>query len=154
MKYQQNGCKKQSCRFWGLLFDDWEYGCTAGHRWDAKGLPCPFFVEKPGYYKGLHYTKYVDQVKRLKSSGNYDKAEELLLHLIDAVEAEAKAEGCGVAPWYYEQLAIIYRKRKDYQAEVAILERFARQKHAPGAMPPILLDRLVKARKLLTEGSR
>ena len=41
----------------------------------------------------------------------------------------------GVAPWYYEQLAIIYRKRKDYLKEIEVLERFAKQKHAPGASP-------------------
>jgi len=107
--------------------------------------------DKPGYYKGLHYTEYVDEIRRLKANGDYDEAEKLLLCLVDAVEAEAKAEGWGVAPWYYEQLAIIYRKRKDYQAEVAILERFARQRRAPGVKPPVLLERLAKARELLAK---
>jgi pimeloyl-ACP methyl ester carboxylesterase len=48
-------------------------------------------------------------------------------------------------------LAIIHRKRKDYQNEVAILERFANQKHAPGVKPQKLLERLEKARTLLDE---
>jgi len=56
--------------------------------------------------------------------------------------------GFGVARAAYETLAVIYRQRKDETGEVAILERFARQKHAPGALPPNLLDRLarIKAR--------
>ena len=76
----------------------------------------------PGGLK-KHYTKYVDNVKRLKRSGKLEEAEELLLRCVEATEAESMREGLGVAPWYYEQLAIIYRKRKDVAAEVAILER-------------------------------
>ncbi|MGQ0669703.1 MAG: HIRAN domain-containing protein [Actinomycetota bacterium] len=90
----------------------------------------------PGTIDGRHYTAYVEEVRRLRREGNDEEAERLLLRLVDAVEAEARAEGWGVAPWYYEQLAIIYRKRKDHEAEVAILERYAAQPHAPGASPP------------------
>jgi DNA polymerase III subunit epsilon len=39
---------------------------------------------------------------------------------------------------------VIYRQRKDKDGEVAILERFAHQKHAPGATPPKLLERLAR----------
>ena len=54
----------------------------------------------------------------------------------------------GVAPWYYEQLAIIYRKRKGYDSELRILGRFAEQKHGPGIKPAKLLARLEKAKQL------
>ena len=55
-----------------------------------------------------------------------DDAEKLLLALIDATESDSKY---GVAPWYYEKLAIVYRKKKDHKAEIGILERyFAAQK--------------------------
>jgi len=104
--------------------------------------------EEPGYYLGKHYTEYVETVNELKRAGELEKAEQLLLELIKAVESESKAEKFGVAPWYYEQLAIIYRKRKDYSKEIKILERFARQRHAPGASTPKLLERLQKAREL------
>lgn len=57
----------------------------------------------------------------------------------------AQAEGWGVAPWYYEQLAIGYRKRNDIRSEIAVLERFAGQQRAPGATPPQLLERLAEA---------
>ncbi len=77
-----------------------------------------------GNYKGRHYTEWVEEVKELKRSGDTAAAEELLHHLVDAVEAESKAQQFRPAPWYYEQLAILARKRKDYDAEVAILERY------------------------------
>lgn len=56
----------------------------------------------------------------------------MLLELIGAIESESKAEEVGVAPWYYEELAKVYRRMKEYQNEVEILERFAKQMYAPG----------------------
>ncbi|MEJ5248753.1 MAG: hypothetical protein WHS90_13345 [Caldilinea sp.] len=105
--------------------------------------------DKPGYYKGKHYSTYVNEVESLKKNGAIEEAERLLLELVNATEAEAKANKSGVAPWYYEELAKIYRKRKDYKKEIAILERYANQTHAPGVKPAQLLERLGKARKLL-----
>ena len=104
-----------------------------------------------GKYKGMHYTTYVDQIKGLKRSGKLKEAEELLISLLDAVEGEAKATGHGVAPWYYEQVAIIRRKQKRYTEEVEILERYDSQKKAPGAMPDKLAERLDKARILASK---
>lgn len=102
--------------------------------------------EKPGYYQGKHYTDYVDLVKQLKRIGEYDKAEKLLLSLVEAVESESKKENCGVAPWYYEQLAIIYRKQGNLLKEFEILERFSKQKHAPGSKTPTLIERFESVR--------
>lgn len=96
-----------------------------------------------------HYTTYVDDVKRLKREGDTDGAERLLLALVDVIEMESRATGQGVAPWYYDELAILYRARKDYTQEVAVLERFQRQLHARGVRPQQLAERLEKARKLL-----
>jgi len=103
--------------------------------------------DKPGFYNGKHYTRYVDEVKSLMRDNRLDDAERLLIELVNATEAEARSGGFGVAPWYYERLAVLYRKKKDIEAEIAILERFARQKHAPGAKPPKLLPRLEKLKK-------
>lgn len=101
-----------------------------------------------GTLRGKHYTDYAEEVRVLRRYDHDDTAEGLLLELLDVIEAEATVKGWGVAPWYYEQLAIIYRKRKDYAAEVKTLERFANVPHAPGASPPKLLERLEKARAL------
>jgi hypothetical protein len=102
-----------------------------------------------GFVRGRYYAEYVEDVKALRRSGRETEAERLLLELIDATEAEARANRWGVAPWYYEQLAISYRKRKDPQSEVDILERYARQMHAGGVMPPELIARLGKAKARL-----
>jgi hypothetical protein len=97
--------------------------------------------DKPGFYNGKHFTEYVEEVKSLTRENRLDDAEKLLLALISATESDSMF---GVAPWYYEKLAIIYRKKKDLNAEIGILERFARQKHAAGVKPPKLLARLEK----------
>ena len=102
-----------------------------------------------GYYKGRHFTTYVNEVKSLKNSGKIEEVEMLLLELVVATEAEDKKDKRGVAPWYYEELAKIYRKQKDYAKEVSILERFSVQRHAAGATPPKLIERLAKAKELL-----
>lgn len=105
--------------------------------------------DRPGYVRGRQYTTYVENVQNLKRQSKFEDAEKLLLELICATETESKAEKTGVAPWYYEELAKIYRKQKDYQKEVEILKRFAKQKHARGVKPNQLLDRLEKAKALL-----
>jgi hypothetical protein len=101
-------------------------------------------MDKSGFYKGKHYTKYVDDVKYLIKENNLDDAEKLLIELVNATENESKYNNYGVAPWYYERLAIIYKKKKDMKSEIEILERFAKQKHAPGVKPLKLLVRLEK----------
>ena len=76
---------------------------------------------------GQHYSCYVDQVKFFDQHKDYEKAIELLLQLIAVIESEAKESGRPVATWYYEKLAIIYRKLRRYEDEVAILERYEKQ---------------------------
>jgi hypothetical protein len=95
----------------------------------------------------------VENIRSLKRAGHYDEAIIILLQMVEEFEKENKIRKEGVAPWYYEELAIIYRKKKEYEKEVAILERFATQKHARGVGPKKLLERLEKA-KLLLENSR
>lgn len=103
-----------------------------------------------GWYKGRHYTTYVKEVTALLREEDDRKAEHLLLELVGAVEREARSTGYGVPPWYYEHLAIIYRKRKDYRSEVGILERYRKHKAAAGVGPSKLAARLTKARAMLT----
>jgi hypothetical protein len=101
-------------------------------------------TEKSGFVDGRHYTAYVEDVRTLKRSGQLEKAIALLLRLVDATEAEAGAKRWGVAPWYYEQLAILYAKTKQLDAEIKILERYAAQRKAPGAGLSKLAERLAK----------
>ncbi|HEY3321215.1 MAG TPA: hypothetical protein VGP72_12165 [Planctomycetota bacterium] len=96
-------------------------------------------MEKPGYYKGKHYTEYVDEVARLQSESRDAEAEQLLLALIDATEAEDRVNQWGVAPWYYNSLAGLYEVNDRRQDAITVLERFARQRHARGCQPAELL---------------
>ena len=104
----------------------------------------------PGSYNGRHYTDYVEDVKQLKREKRHNEAIELLRNLIEAVENELKVAGedWGVAPWYYEQLAIIFRKEGQYDSEVKILERYMDSPKALGVGPKKLAERLEKARKI------
>ncbi|WP_271672997.1 exonuclease domain-containing protein [Bradyrhizobium sp. CCBAU 51627] len=88
----------------------------------------------------------VERVKALKRTGEYAEALSLLLTEIDSQERVSLEKNWGVAPWYYEQAAIIYRKLDDLNAEISILERFMAQRHAPGVGPGELALRLQKAR--------
>ena len=80
--------------------------------------------------------------------GHDGAAMTLLYELVDATEAEAQEAGWGVAPWYYERLAILYRRNDRLDDEIAILERYAAQRKAPGAMPAKMAERLLRAREL------
>jgi hypothetical protein len=104
-------------------------------------------IKKPGYYNGRHYSTYVEEIRDLKRSADDTKLEALLSALVDATEAEDQTQQQGVAPAYYEELAILYRKRHDVTSERAILERFAAQRHAPGVTPAKLLERLAKVQQ-------
>lgn len=100
-------------------------------------------------YKGKHFTSYLGEVIELKRSGNQEDLEFLLLRLIEATERGDQISHQGVALWYYEELAKLYRKQKEYKKEVEILNRFAWKRHAPGVKPNELLIRLKKAKLLL-----
>ncbi len=102
---------------------------------------------------GVHYSKYTGQVQQLKQEQRYDEAIALLLTLVAETEKEAMREKFGVAPWYYEQLAIVYRKTRRLDDEIQILERYESQAKAPGGSSEKLAERLKKARENLEEHS-
>ena len=103
-------------------------------------------IREAGSINGIHFSDHTALVQKLKRERRHDEAITLLLNLIDSTEAESKVPGfeSGVAPWYYEQLAIIYRKDGRLADEVAILKRYAAQSKAPGAGPAKLAARLSK----------
>ena len=105
--------------------------------------------DTPGYINGAHFTEYVGTINGLKRGQRTSDAIELLLKCVDATEAEDRLERMGVAPFYYEQLAVLFRKEKRLSDEVAVLERYARQRKAPGSLPAKLAVRLERAKDLL-----
>jgi hypothetical protein len=103
----------------------------------------------------------LERLKQLKRDGDLDAARVLALDLVDRAEGLAREEatvkdGVIFAPapaWgYTKEAAIVLRKLKDYDAEVAILERY--EKAARGASneytvgDELIDDRLPKARAL------
>jgi len=88
----------------------------------------------------------VESVKSAKREGRLYDACRLLLEEVDRQEVESRQTGLGVAPWYYEQLAIVYWKLGKHDDELAVLERYDRQIKAPGASPTVLKARLEKVR--------
>lgn len=90
----------------------------------------------------------VERIERLVHEARVEEAIGELLKTIDKEERTVARSGMGVAPWYYEKLAILYRKQHRYDDEVAILERYDSQPKAPGAGVTKLAERLVKAREV------
>lgn len=97
----------------------------------------------------------IEKVKHLKRDESYFEAEQLLLEMISREEMnveifrEQSGQVLGVAPWCYEQLAIVYAKQGKLTEEISLLERFANQPHGPGVRTPRLLERLKKKRARL-----
>ncbi len=97
--------------------------------------------------RGRHFTEWAEPIRELKREGRVDEALKLALECVDATERASRSDGLAPAPAYTTMAAIIYRQRKDYAAEIAVLERYQR------ACPPRrksskIADRLAKAREL------
>lgn len=87
----------------------------------------------------FEYRQVVDDLRKAR---RYDDIERLFLGLLDLAEAQAVEDTLGVSPWPYSELSRIYRYKHDTCSEQSVLERFSRQKHAPGVTPQNLLARL------------
>lgn len=82
---------------------------------------------KAAMVDGKHYTAYTAEVKALRKAGNDDAAAGLLIRIIEAIERESAIPLAGhtaVAPWYFDQLAIIYRKAGNPEAAGKIKQRY------------------------------
>ena len=107
---------------------------------DSEGIyrqdaPLP---NEPKSYIPAH--EWCDTIREYKRQKRHEEA----LTILEFCMQTEEAHGGNVAPWFYEQAAIIHRKNQNKPAELEVLRRFARQPHAPGATPPKLLLRLSK----------
>ena len=103
--------------------------------------------------RGKHYSEWTATVENWKRAERYDEALALLDDCQLAAAADARLWRRPPAPWYYEQAAIVHRKRKDYAAEIAVLESYmAATRDADCSRDTAALERiesrLFKARKL------
>jgi hypothetical protein len=102
------------------------------------------------YVRGENVSAYFTEVQKLRREDRLEEAITSLLALVDATEEDDLFTGSGVVSAYYEELAKIYRKRKEYVKEIKILARYDRRRHAYGdSRQEILKERLEKAKKLL-----
>lgn len=131
-----------------MIDTDW-IGCSRCSRKIGVTSPaCPHCGEPVALVRGVHYTRQVDAIERLKREGKHAEAAQLLLECIAATEAEARRRNWKPAPGYYRNLAIVYRKEHRYADEVALLER------AQGILGGSFeAERLAKARQLAKQRS-
>ena len=111
---------------------------------DALTEPGPLV---PGMYCGHPLWAYDETIRELKKSGRLEECDLLLVGLIESLEAYSEKTGGSLSPRYHEQLAIVRRKRKDVEGEVAALERYFAHPDCLSSQP--LLARLEKARARL-----
>ena len=104
---------------------------------ECHGAHAPLSFELAAYDPTF---EWVADVQAYEQTKRYAEA----LAVLDKCMQVEEAHSGGVAPWCYEQAAIIHRKSGDRDAEIAVLRRFAGQPHSPGALPPKLLARLAK----------
>lgn len=77
---------------------------------------------KRGMVDGVHYLELVEPIKQLKRE---DRLEEALVLCYKAIEAaEGDASSREPAPWYTEQAAIVHRKLRQRDEEIAVLKRW------------------------------
>ncbi|WP_072691534.1 exonuclease domain-containing protein [Rhodococcus marinonascens] len=82
--------------------------------------------------RGRHFTAWSEPVKQLKRDGRLDEALELLFEVIAVVERPENCWGGAPATGWTEQAAIVYRKQKNFAAEVAVLQRWIDAAHRNG----------------------
>jgi len=117
------------------------------------------FDDRPGNFLCEPMWDWLRYVEELAKGGEAEaeRALDLVYALIIVAEREAAANGREPAPAYTERAAILHRKRKEYEREVAVLERWEiacpPERRGPGALQPKLAQRLVKARELAKKKS-
>lgn len=102
--------------------------------------------------RGENVSAYFTEVQKLRREDRLEEAITSLLALVDATEEDDLFTGSGVVSAYYEELAKIYRKRKEYLKEIKILARYGGRRHAnEDSRQEILKERLEKAKKLFNK---
>ena len=79
---------------------------------------------KSGIVRGVHYLQLIEPIKQLKREERLEEALALCYAAIEGAESAAERDRMDPAPWYTEQAAIIHRKLKQHNEEIAVLERW------------------------------
>lgn len=115
-------CQKQIAAGWILIDEPFPGGVMLPCLHD--GCDCGVDYRKGALGSAFNINEAkMNEVRSMIREGREEEAEHVLLGLVAATEQEAQIHGRRVASWCYERLAIIYRKRRDYASEIAILTR-------------------------------
>lgn len=98
--------------------------------------------------RGRHHSEWMATLDRLRARGMDEAGLELLLECMAAAEHDAWAAQVAPTPVYAHRAAVIHRRRRDYAAEVEVLERWIAACPEPRDPYSRLAVRLVKARRL------
>jgi len=98
--------------------------------------------------RGRHHSEWMATLDRLRARGMDEAGLELLVECMAAAERDAWASQGIPTPVYAHRAAVIHRRRRDYAAEVEVLERWIAACPEPRDPYSRLAVRLVKARRL------
>lgn len=116
--------------------------------------------DQPGYFLGEPTSSWLQYVKELAKSGEpgSNQALALIYALITIAEKDAAVDGREPAATFTERAAILHRKRKEYDLEVAVIERWENacppERRRPGSLQTKLAERLIKARTLADKDAK
>jgi hypothetical protein len=126
---------------------DWRI--DAGHRDPQSRDECPSLL-----VRGRDHRDWLPQLDTWRAGARDAAALELLLDCIAAAEREAYELGCNPNATYTLRAAVIYRRRRDYAAEVHVLRRWLDVSMPSEEAPSVVAVRLVRARRLLAARAR
>ena len=90
----------------------------------SRATTVPGTSRSVGLVRGRHYTEWVNEVKQLKRDKKHQEVIDLCSAAIDATEAEYRVNQLGVAPWWYEQVALAARRSGQPHVERAAMQRY------------------------------
>jgi tetratricopeptide (TPR) repeat protein len=107
-----------------------------------------FGEDQPGFISGRHFSTYVGKICELENNQDYENAVALLEKCIVSSEIEEQFiyKRFSGGPYYYERLAIIYRKLNRPDKEIQILERYIKLKDGSENKKMKFLTRIEKVK--------
>ncbi len=81
-------------------------------------------AETAGLIRGVDFESLRPEFTEMKTAGDTTGALNLVMECVEAAERRARVAGMRPTVWPTEQAAMLLRKQKDYQGEIAVLERF------------------------------
>ena len=103
--------------------------------------------QREGQFRGKHFLEWIPELDRLRTEKSDDEALVILAELAPVTDRAYRAWGEKIGGLAEHRIAVIYRRRKMFVEEVALLEDYL-QRH-PDHEAPDLRARLVKARAIL-----